>query len=107
MTVARAPPFDLWRWYAVANSSRFEALAVNDPSPNGPKYAEIEVRDVSTGLAGVTPNHFVALVYDESGAIALDPSERPSIWQTRTELGSPLPKGTHLYGHLFKVDIFD
>lgn len=104
--IVRAPLFDPWFWYAFANSSRFEALTTNDPPPDGPKYALIEVRDVSTGLAGLNPNHFVAFIYDESDAAGLEPSERPSFWRTRTEFGNPLPKGTRLYGHIFRVDIF-
>jgi hypothetical protein len=106
LIVAKVPLFDPWLWYAIHNSSRFEAVARRHPSPNGPKYAEIEVRDVSTGFAGIDPNHFVALVYDESDAIGLKASERSGIWQTRTELGLPLPKGRRLWGHLFRVDIF-
>jgi hypothetical protein len=104
--IAKLPLFDPWLWYAIANSTRFEALAASDPPPNGPKYAQIEVRDVSTGMAGLGPNHFIALIYDESDAVGLEPSERPSIWRTRTEFGSPLPRGRRLYGHLFRVDIF-
>jgi hypothetical protein len=49
-SVANVPLFDPWLWYAIANSTRFEALAASDPAPNGPKYAQIEVRDVSTGF---------------------------------------------------------
>jgi hypothetical protein len=105
--VAKAPLFDPWIWYAMANSTRFEALAASDPPPSGPKYAQIEVRDVSTGMAGLGPNHFIALIYDESDAVGLDPSQRPSIWRIRTEFGSPLPRGRRLYGHLFRVDIFE
>lgn len=106
VVIARAPLFDPWLWYAVANKGRFEALAIHDPPPNGPKYAKTEVWDLSSGLA-VNGNHFAALVYDESDAVALQPSERPIIWQTRTEFGLPLPKGTRLCGHLFKVDWFE
>ena len=105
--VARVPLFDPWLWYAIANGNRFETLATSDPPPNGPKYAKIEVRDVSTGFAGINPNHFIALIYDESDAVGLEPSERPSIWQTRTEFGSSFPRGKRLYGHFFRVDIFD
>jgi len=105
VVVAKVPLFDPWLWYAIANITRFEALAASDPRPNGPKYAEIEVRDVSTGLV-INGNHFIALVYDESDAVGLDPSERPSIWRIRTEFGSPFPRGRRLYGHLFRVDIF-
>jgi hypothetical protein len=107
VTVARVPLFDPWLWYAIANGNRFETLAASDSPPSGPKYAEIEVRDVSTGFAGIDPNHFIALIYDESDAVGLEPSERPSIWQTRTEFDSPLPRGKRLYGHLFRVDIFE
>ena len=31
MTVAKVPLFDPWLWYAIANSTRFEALAGSDP----------------------------------------------------------------------------
>jgi hypothetical protein len=107
LIVARVPLFDPWLWYAIANGNRFETFATSDPPPNGPKYAKIEVRDVSTGFAGIDPNHFIALIYDESDAVGLEPSERPRIWQTRTEFGSPLPRGRRLYGHFFRVDIFE
>jgi hypothetical protein len=105
--VGRVPLFDPWLWYAIADGDRFETLATSDAPPSGPKYAKIEVRDVSTGFAGINPNHFIALIYDESGAVGLDPSERPGIWQTRTEFGSPLPRGRRLYSHFFRVDIFE
>src|SRR5271155_4311687 len=78
---------------------------------NGPKYAVVEIRDVSTGLAGLSPNHFIALVYDESDAVSLEPSERPSIWRSRSmwpAFGSiPIPRGWRLYGHFFRVDDFE
>ena len=106
VAVAKVPLFDPWLWYAIANGTRFEALAASDPSSNGPKYALIETWDVSTGLAGAGLNHFIALIYDESDAVGLEPSQRPSIWQTRTEFGSPIPRGRRLYGHFFRVDIF-
>jgi hypothetical protein len=105
LAVRKVPLFDPWVWYAIVNSSRFEALAASDPPPDGPKYTEIEVRDVSTGLV-INGNHFIPLVYDESDAVGLEPSERPSFWRTRTEFGLPLPRGSRLYGHLFRVDIF-
>lgn len=104
--VARVPLFDPWLWYVVANKTRFEAIAVSDSPWNGPKYAVIEIRDVSTGLV-INPNHFISLVYDESDAVGLDPSQRPSIWGTRTRYGSPIPRGTRLYGHFFRVDVFE
>jgi hypothetical protein len=107
LIVARVPLFDPWLWYAIANGNRFETLATSDSTSSGPKYAKIEVRDVSTGFAGIDPNHFIALIYDESDAVGLEPSERPGIWQTRTEFGSPLPRGRRLYSHFFRVDIFE
>ena len=112
VVVARVPLFDPWLWYAMANSSRFEALATSHPLSTGPVYAVIEGRDVSTGLVGLSPNHFVFLIYDESDAVGLAPSERPSIWRTRTmnsefNPAPPVPRGKHLYGHFFRVDEFD
>ena len=111
VVVAKVPLFDPWLWYTMANSTRFEALAANSSPSNGPKYAVIEIRDVSIGFAGIDPNHFVLLIYDESDAVGLDPSERPGIWGTRSinpEGGNkPIPRGRRLYGHFFRVDEFD
>jgi len=108
--VANVPLFDPWLWYAIANSTRFEAFAASSSPPNELKYAVIEISDVSTGLVGLSPNHFVALIYDESDAVGLEPSERPSIWRTRGlwSTGSPpVPRGRRLYRHIFKVDVFE
>ncbi len=112
VVVAKVPLFDPWLWYAMANSTRFEALAASGPPTNGPKYAVVEGRDVSTGFAGIDPNHFVFLIYDESDAVGLEPSDRPGIWRTRTmNPGSdpirPIPRGRRLYGHLYRVDDFE
>jgi hypothetical protein len=111
LVVAKVPLFDPWLWYAIANRTRFEALATSVPQSNGLKYAVVETADVSTGLAGLNPNHFIALVYDESDAVGLEPSERPSVWQTRglwPALSSrPIPIGKRLYGHFFRVDDFE
>jgi hypothetical protein len=111
VVVGKMPVFDPWLWYAMANSTRFEAFAANGPPSNGPKYAVVEVRDVSTGFAGLDPNHFVFLIYDETDALDLEPSDRPSIWLTRTvsfkRSPTPIPKGRHLYGHFFRVDDFE
>jgi len=110
VVVAKVPLFDPWLWYAIANGTRFEAMAERGPPADGPKYAVVEISDVSTGLVGVNPAHVIALIYDESDALGLEPPERPSIWQTRSiwpALGStPIPRGKRLYGHLFRVDIF-
>lgn len=107
VTVANVPIFDPWVWYAIVNSTRFEGLAASNPPSNGQKFSMIEIRDVSTGLA-IGPAHFIALVYDESDAIGREPSERPRSWGTRTIFGSmPFPKGRRLYGHLFRVDVFE
>ena len=112
VVVAKVPLFDPWLWYAMANSTRFEALAASGPPSNGPKYAIVEGRDVSTGLAGLNPNHFVFLIYDESDAVGLEPSDRPGIWRTRTmnrerDPIPPIPRGRQLYGHFFRVDDFE
>lgn len=110
--VAKVPLFDPWLWYALANRTRFEVLAARGPPSNEPKYAVIEGRDVSTGFAGIDPNHFVFLIYDESDAVGLEPSERPDIWRTRTissehDPTPPIPRGRRLYGHFFRVDDFE
>lgn len=111
MMVARVSLFDPWFWYALANRTRFEALAASDSTSNGSTYAVVAGRDVSTGLAGLNPNHFVFLIYDESDAAGLDPSERSGIWRTRT-LNSErdptlsVPRGRRLFGHFFRVDEF-
>jgi hypothetical protein len=110
--VAKVPLFDPWLWYTIANRTRFEALAASGPPSNGPKYAVVEIRDVSTGFAGIDPNHFIALIYDESEAVGLEPSERPGIWRTRTmnperDPIPPIPRGRRLYGHFFRVDDFE
>ena len=111
IVVAKTPLFDPWLWYTIANKTHLEALAANSASSDGPEYAVIEVRDVSTGLAGASPNHFIALIYDESGAVGLEPSERPSVWRNRgiwpAFSSLPIPKGRRLYGHFFKVDDFE
>jgi hypothetical protein len=111
VVVARVPLFDPWLWYTIANRGRFEALAAGDSPPNAPKYAVIEIRDVSTGFVGLDPNHFVALIYDESDAVGLPPSERPSIWRARSVWSGvnakPFPKGRRLFGHFFRVDQFE
>lgn len=115
LSVASVPLFDPWLWYAIANRARFEALAGSGPGSDGSEYALIEIRDVSTGLAGASPNHFVALIYDESNAVGRDPSERAGISRTRTLWPSeksafglaPIPRGRRLFGHFFRVDDFE
>lgn len=110
IVVARVSLFDPWFWYALTNRTRFEALAASDSPSKGSEYAVVAGRDVSTGLAGLNPNHFVLIIYDESDAVGLDPSERPAIWRTRSmnPEGSyiPIPRGTRLFGHFFRVDEF-
>jgi len=109
--VAKVPIFDPWLWYTIANRTRFEALAARGLASDGPKYAVVEIRDVSTGFAGIDPNHFVALIYDESDAVGLEPSERPGVWGTRSLWPAfetkPIPRGRRLYGHFFRVDEFE
>jgi hypothetical protein len=112
LLVDKLPLFDPWLWYAMVNSGRFKALAESLSPADEPKYAVIEERDVSVGLAGLNPNHFVMLVYDESDNVGLDPSDRPRDWRSRT-IGPapipipPIPKGRRLYGHFFRVDDFE
>jgi hypothetical protein len=106
VVIARAPFFDPWLWYVIANQSRFEALAASNSPSGGPKFAVIEIRDVSAGLV-INGNHFVALVYDESDVIGRDPSEWPGIWRTGMLAEMPFPRGQRLYGHFFKLDEFE
>lgn len=108
--VARVSLFDPWFWYVLANRTGFDALAASGSLSKGPKYAVVAGSDVSTGLAGLNPNHFVLIIYDGTDAVGLDPSERPAIWRTRSmnPEGSyiPIPRGTRLFGHFFRVDEF-
>lgn len=107
VVVAKSPLFDPWLWYVIANYTRFEALAASNSPASGLKFAVIEDRDVSAGLV-ISGNHFIDLVYDESDAIGLEPSERPSIWRTRKMFGAvPFPRGKRLYDHFFRVDKFE
>ena len=108
--VGLLPLFDPWLWYAMVNNSRFEALAASASPSNEPKYAVVEGRDVSVGFVGGS-THFVFLIFDESDAVGLEPSERPDIWRTRTialerSNPPPIPRGRRLYGHVFRVDEF-
>ncbi|MCQ1573050.1 hypothetical protein NFO65_20190 [Neorhizobium galegae] len=82
---------DPWVWYVVLNKSRFETAAANSPSMASPKFVVLEERDISTGIAGVTENHFVALIYSES-----DPDE----------LASSIPGLRHIYGNFYRRDKF-
>jgi hypothetical protein len=105
--IAKAPFFDPWLWYVIANHTHFEAMAASNPPSSGPKFAVIESREVSAGLV-INGNHFVALVYDESDTVGLEPSERPGIWRTRAMFGGmSFPRGKRLYDHFFSVDEFE
>jgi hypothetical protein len=108
MIVKNVALFDPWLWYVLVNKAHFESIVANDASINR-DYAVLVETDVSTGLAGIDPNHFVFLVFDGTDDISLDPSDRPAIWQSRYISGftAPLPKGRRLYGHFFRVDYFD
>jgi len=112
LVVAKLPLCDPWLWYAMVNSGSFENLAERLSPADGPKYAVIKESDVSVGFAGLNPNHFVLLIYDETDNAGLDPSDRPNNWPART-VGPlrvsvpPLPKGRRLFGHFFRVDEFE
>ena len=105
--VARVSIFDPWFWEAFFNITRIEAIAASRSSSTEPKFAVIEIRDVSLGVT----NHFVALVYDESDAVGRTPFERSNIWRTRSLWPAfssiQIPKGTRLFGHFFRVDDFE
>jgi hypothetical protein len=110
MVVIAVPLFDPWLWYAVLDGAHLKERFTSDQSSDQPKFAIIEIRDVSTGIVG-SGNHFVALVYDESDAVELPPDKRPAIWRDRSlwpAVGfTPIPRGQRLYGHFFKVDVWD
>lgn len=82
---------DPWVWYVVLNKSSFETATANSVSLASPKFVVLEERDITTGIAGVTENHFVALIYSES-----DPDE----------LASSIPGLSHIYGNFYRRDEF-
>lgn len=87
-TVLKSPLFDPWLWYVIINKSRLDA-AIAARAYDQAAFKEI---DVSTGLAGVTPNHFIELIYSESN-IDGKQTANSSI--------------THLYGNFYRRDEFD
>ncbi|WP_245441668.1 hypothetical protein [Rhizobium leguminosarum] len=98
-TIVTVPLFDPWLWYAIFNKSSFEAAAAtNGSSQNSPKFAIIEARDVSTGIAGVGLNHFVALIYSEG-----DPHKHVYSDSEEAKLASNSVL-THLYGNFYRRD---
>ncbi|MBB2699542.1 UNVERIFIED_ORG: hypothetical protein GGD59_005892 [Rhizobium esperanzae] len=98
-TIVTVPLFDPWLWYAILNKSSFEAAAATSgSSQNSPKFAIIEARDVSTGIAGVGLNHFVALIYSEG-----DPHKHVHSDSDEEKLASN-PVLTHLYGNFYRRD---
>jgi hypothetical protein len=111
ISLTNVPIFDPWLWYVLANRVRFDARMAHDTASDVGRFAVIEVRDVSVGLAGLKADYFVALVYDESDAVGLAPPERPRVWQSRglwpAFPGVPIPKGRRLWGHYFRVDDFE
>jgi len=73
MAIVNIPIFDPWLWYVVFNKSSFESTAAaNGSIQNGQKFALIEERDITTGIAGVTTNHFVALIYSQGDPASLE-----------------------------------
>jgi len=82
---------DPWVWYVVLNKSSFETAAANSISLASQKFVVLEERDITTGVAGVTENHFVALIFSES-----DPAE----------LALSIPGLRHIYGNFYRRDEF-
>ena len=82
----------------MANNTRFEKLAAGGPPSTG---LVVEYRDVSVGFVS-NYSHFVYLVYDESNAVGLEPSQRPSTWKVRTIIpeiiDSPVLEGRAIMG---------
>ena len=72
--IATLPLFDPWFWYVIVNRATFEANVLGKVSADGKPFAMIDEWDISTGLAGVSAAHFIALVYDGSDGTPLDPS---------------------------------
>ena len=91
-TVITVPIFDPWFWYVVINKPRLEALvAANQATGTSPRSAIIDEWDVSTGFAGVSPNHFIALIYDENDGADI-------------EVSDAIRK--HLYSHFYRRDTY-
>lgn len=85
------PVSDPWLWYVLLNQSRLEIVAANSRSDTDANFVVLEERDVSTGIAGVSPAHFVALIYSER----------------RLEELAPLTPGlSHIHGHFYRRDAF-
>ncbi|MGO7536748.1 hypothetical protein [Rhizobium leguminosarum] len=98
-TIVTVQLFDPWLWYAIFNKSSFEAAAAtNGSSQNSPKFAIIDARDVSTGIAGAGYNHFVALIYSEG-----DPHKHVYSDSEEAKLASNSVL-THLYGNFYRRD---
>ncbi|AVA20387.1 MULTISPECIES: hypothetical protein [unclassified Rhizobium] len=93
VTIGGAPLFDPWLWYVIFNKSSLEpAAAANGNPQNSPKFTIVEERDVSTGIAGVTSNHFITLIYSESD---------PGSW------APPDADVRHIYGNFYRRDEFE
>lgn len=90
--VAAVPLFDPWFWYVIINKSKFEATVLGKVSVDSKPFAVIDEWDISTGLAGVSANHFIALVYDGSDGTPPDPSNQYQ---------------THVYGHFYLRDHYE
>lgn len=90
MAIVSVPIFDPWLWYVVFNKSSFESAAsANRSVQNGQKFSLIEERDITTGIAGVTTNHFVALIYSDGDPAKLESSNSVV---------------SHIYGSFYRRD---
>ncbi|MBB4237538.1 hypothetical protein [Rhizobium esperanzae] len=98
-TLINVPLFDPWLWYVIFNKSSLEAAAAaSGSSQNGTKFSVIEGCDVSTGIAGLGVNHFVAVIYSES-----DPHKLVYGDSDEDKLASNAVL-THLYGNFYRRD---
>lgn len=85
------PLSDPWLWYVILNKSGLESEAANRLPPADSKYVVLEERDISAGIAGVSANHFVALIYSTQ-----DPDT----------LASSIDGLSHIFGNFYRRDEF-
>lgn len=82
------PLVDPWYWYITFNRVDFEKQAAVHISSNEVGYIVLEERDITTGLAGVSQNTFVKLIYSDAD---------PEI------LTATLTGARHIQGKFYKI----